>query len=110
MAWRAAILGAVESRTLLGDLSAAAIFFEKALAELPRHREGRGRFRSWLFAIAHNGIADENRAPRPFPECTAASIEVGPTPEEVALAGETQQTVWNLLALLSPNQASVLEW
>src|SRR4051794_28492383 len=52
----------------LGDAEAAedaaAQTFFKALAALPGYRD-TGRFRSWLFAIAHNVILDAQRGRPP---------------------------------------------
>ena len=85
--------------------------FARALAALPRYREEEGSFRSWLFAIAHNAIADDFRARRPEqslpPDLDPA--DGTPTPEELALAREVDRTVWDLLALLPPEQARPLE-
>ncbi len=60
--------------------------FAKALAALPRYRDGS--FRSWLFAIAHNTVVDcarSVRADRPL-EVAATVVDAVPTPEEVSLA------------------------
>ena len=85
--------------------------FAKALAALPRYRERDGSFRSWLFAIAHNAIADDFRARGPEqslpPDLDPA--DGTPTPEELALAREADRTVWDLLAMLPPEQARPLE-
>ncbi|HEX7972049.1 MAG TPA: hypothetical protein VF501_07520, partial [Thiobacillus sp.] len=45
-------------------------------------------FRSWLFAIAHNGIVDVHRARRAHPPLDAAVdvLDAAPSPEDLALA------------------------
>ena len=90
---------------------ATAQVFAKALAALPRYREDAPSFRSWLFAIAHNVIADDLRARRPVaPIAAAAHLEaVDPSPEEVVLTDEARSTVQALLALLPSDQRQILE-
>jgi RNA polymerase sigma-70 factor (ECF subfamily) len=85
--------------------------FAKALAALPSYREDAPSFRSWLFAIAHNVIADDLRARRPVaPIEEAAYISAtGPSPEDEVLTGETGRTVHTLLAQLPPDQRQILE-
>lgn len=90
---------------------AAAQVFAKALAALPGFREDAPSFRSWLFTIAHNVIADDLRARRPVaPMAAAAQVAaIGPSPEETALTNETGCQVRELLALLPPDQRQILE-
>jgi RNA polymerase sigma-70 factor (ECF subfamily) len=90
---------------------AAAQVFAKALAALPGYREEAPSFRSWLFAIAHNVIADDLRARRPFAPMAAAGqvAASGPSPEEVVLTDEAGSTVQALLAQLPPDQRQILE-
>ncbi len=90
---------------------ATAQVFTKVLAALPGYREDAPSFRSWLFAIAHNVIADDLRARRPVAPITAAGhvAAAGPTPEEVILANEAGDNVQELLALLPPDQRQILE-
>jgi RNA polymerase sigma-70 factor (ECF subfamily) len=85
--------------------------FAKALAALPGYREDAPSFRSWLFAIAHNVIADELRARRPVaPIDEAVHIAAtGPSPEEALLTDEAGRTVHTLLAQLPPDQRQILE-
>ena len=68
-------------------------------------------FRSWLFAIAHNVLTDLHRSRHPEHHLDDAFNVPGrePSPEEAALARETEQTVSTLLAQLAPDQRSVLE-
>jgi RNA polymerase sigma factor (sigma-70 family) len=90
---------------------AAAQVFTKALAALPGYREDAPSFRSWLFAIAHNVIADDLRARRSVAPMTAAGhvAAAGPSPEEVAMSGEAVCSVRQLLAQLPPDQRQILE-
>ena len=90
---------------------AAAQVFAKALAALPRYREDAPSFRSWLFAIAHNVIADDLRARRPVAPMTAVEHmpAAGPSPEEVVLTDEVGGTVQALLAQLPADQRRILE-
>jgi len=99
----------------LGDREAAADataqVFVKALAALPRYREGAGTFRSWLFAVAHNVVVDEARARRPTTTLEAAAdvLAAAPSPEERVLDDEAVRTVRALLARLTPDQRQVME-
>lgn len=89
---------------------ATSLVFVKAIAALPGYRPGGGTFRSWLFAIAHNVIADDLSARRPARPLVAAVDLTGPDPgpEATALQNETGQTVHDLLARLPPDQAHLV--
>jgi RNA polymerase sigma-70 factor (ECF subfamily) len=88
---------------------ATAQVFAKALAALPGFRGGS--FQGWLFAIAHNVVADEGRAARPHADLeTAAEVEdPSPGPEEAALAADEARAIRTLLTRLSVEQRRVLE-
>jgi RNA polymerase sigma-70 factor (ECF subfamily) len=90
---------------------AAAQVFAKALAALPGYREDAPSFRSWLFAIAHNVIADDLRARRPVASMTAVAdmATSDPSPEEVILTDEVGGAVQALLAQLPADQRQILE-
>lgn len=94
---------------------AASIVFTNALAALPRYRSGSpsGSFRSWLFVIAHNVVANMHRngAVRLVtPLAEADEVADGaPSPEEAAVAAETCRSVRALLHHLPPDQRRVLE-
>ena len=90
---------------------AAAQVFAKALAALPAYREDAPSFRSWLFAIAHNVIADDLRTRRPVAPMTAAAhvAAADPSPEELVISGEAVCGVRTLLAQLPPDQRQILE-
>jgi RNA polymerase sigma-70 factor, ECF subfamily len=88
---------------------ATGVVFAKALAALPAYRDGS--FRGWLFAIAHNVVADGHRRKRPEAPLEAAGDppDRAPTPEEAALAADERRSVRALLAALPPDQRRVLE-
>ena len=94
---------------------AASLVFTNALAALSRYRvDGRsGSFRSWLFVIAHNVVANRHRAasPRPVLPLTDADDvpDAAPSPEEAALAAEASRSVHAVLGQLPPEQRRVLE-
>lgn len=90
---------------------ATAQVFAKALAALPHYRDDAPSFRSWLFSIAHNAIADDFRARRPSAPIDAAAHVAArdPSPEEVALREETGRTVRTLLGSLPADQRQILE-
>jgi RNA polymerase sigma-70 factor, ECF subfamily len=90
---------------------ATAQVFAKALAALPGYREEAPSFRSWLFAIAHNVIADDLRARRPVAPMTAAAdvAAAEPSPEEMVLSNEVGCLVRAHLAQLPPDQRQILE-
>lgn len=92
---------------------ATSLVFTKALAALPRYREDGPSFRSWLFAIAHNTIADDlrsrlHRADQPLTAATEI-VDAAPTPEDLVLIAEAEVTVRALLTRLSADQARILE-
>ena len=82
--------------------------FLRALAALPTYRTGS--FRSWLFAIAHNRVADELRQRRPTEPLAAGLlvIDPGPSPDEVAAVAADRLTVLGLLPQLSLDQQEVV--
>lgn len=97
------------SREAAEDATAAV--FAKALAALPKYRDGS--FRGWLFAIAHNTIVSEFRTRAARPEGVLADAEAlvdpAPLPEEAALAAEARASVLGLLPRLTDDQRRVLE-
>jgi RNA polymerase sigma-70 factor (ECF subfamily) len=83
--------------------------FARALASIATCRADR--FRSWLFAIAHNVLIDIYRA-RHGANPLDDALEVhdqAPSPEDAAIAGERTRTVTALLGQLPPEQRQVLE-
>lgn len=89
---------------------AASLVFLKAITALPGYRPGGSTFRSWLFAIAHNVIADDLRARRSTQPLVVALDLAGPEPgpEATALHNEAGQTVHALLAQLPADQAHLV--
>ncbi len=98
------------SKEAAEDMTSA--IFTKALAALPGFKPAGATFRGWLFAIAHNAIADEHRKRRVPDEAFGDQVEArdsAPTPEAAVLDAEAGQAVRAMLARLSPDQASVVE-
>jgi RNA polymerase sigma-70 factor (ECF subfamily) len=101
---------------LLGNHEAAedatSLVFANALAALPRYRHERdGAFRTWLFVIAHNAIANSARDARarcPV-ELDEALPDRRPTPEEVAVTADEHRSLRAMLAQLPPDQRRVAE-
>ena len=97
----------------LGNADAAADatsqIFAKALAALPTC--GEATFRPWLFAIAHNILADRFRTRRPDEplEMAADVPDAAPSPEDLAVAADERGTLARLLAQLLPDQRHILE-
>lgn len=99
--------GRLGSREAAED--ATSMVFAKALDALPRYRDGS--FRSWLFTIAHNTIADHYRAarreePLEWAESVAAP---GPALDELASVAEADHRLRALLTQLPHDQRAVIE-
>jgi RNA polymerase sigma-70 factor (ECF subfamily) len=94
------------SRELAEDATSQT--FEKALAALPRYRSKS--FRGWLYTIANNVITDLQRRRNPVPLAPEWDLadERG-SPERDALAAESELSVRQLLAQLTPDQRAVVE-
>lgn len=83
--------------------------FAAALAALPRYRE-QGTFQGWLFAIAHNAVADaQRRQGRLVGELGEERADAGPSPEEAAIAAEEVRALRALLEGLPPDQRRATE-
>jgi RNA polymerase sigma-70 factor, ECF subfamily len=82
--------------------------FLRALAALPTYQTGS--FRSWLFAIAHNRVADELRQRHPTEPLSAGLfvLDPGPSPDDVAAVAADRHTVLGLLPQLSLDQQEVV--
>src|SRR5688500_17541801 len=79
---------------------AATDVFMRALSALPACQAGS--FRSWLFAIAHNLIADERRRQRPTASLEAAADLADPASlEEAAITAADWSSVLSVLPRLS---------
>ena len=85
--------------------------FAKALTSLPHYRHGS--FAGWLFAIAHNVVADGYRRAARRPQRPLDAVgdppDDGPSPEELALAADERRSVHALLAELPADQRRVIE-
>jgi RNA polymerase sigma-70 factor (ECF subfamily) len=98
-----------EAEDATGDI------FANALAGLKHYRAGDlpGSFRSWLFAIARNAIADRyrNNSRRHSDSLDLADgiLDDAPTPEEAAMEADNHQRVLRLLARLKPAQRDLLQ-
>lgn len=94
-----------------GAEDATSLVFAKALAALPHYRDDNPSFRSWLFAIAHNVLADELRSRRPDQPLPTVDDMASPssTPEEELVRSEEHLTLRALLASLPPSEARLLE-
>ena len=84
--------------------------FAQALISLPRYRE-QGRFRSWLYTIAHHVIgaqlgADHHDTPL---EVMSELADPSRSPEEQALRGLDQQELLEAIARLPRDQRQVIE-
>jgi RNA polymerase sigma-70 factor (ECF subfamily) len=89
---------------------AASQTFLKALAALPRYREA-GRFRPWLFAIAHNAVLDAigRRRPDAPLEEAAGVLDPAASPEERAIAALDAAWLDGAIARLPGDDRRVLE-
>ena len=88
---------------------ATSLVFERALRALPTFRDGS--FRAWLFAIAHNVVADAYRR-RGQPQSSVDGLEIAdpaPPPELQALAADERRLLATALALLPADQRNVIE-
>lgn len=91
---------------------AASAIFIKALHALPRYTERGDAFRSWLFTIAHNEIADRQRQRHRATLSLDDMVQVpdpGLSPEDVALSASDHAHLRGLLAILPARERSVLE-
>ena len=89
---------------------ATSSIFSRAMESLQSCRDAS--FRSWLFAIAHNVLADLHRG-RHFDHSLDDTLLIhdsGPTPEDEAIARETTRSVASLLSQLPADQRHVLEF
>jgi len=89
---------------------AASQTFLKALRALPTYREA-GRFRPWLFSIAHNVLLDTHRARHLDEPLDAAAQMHDPatSPEERALAALDADWLDRAIARLRPDDRQILE-
>ena len=89
---------------------AAGQTFLKAMAALPTYREG-GRFRSWLFTIAHNVIVDAypyRRQDEPL-DTVMHIVDPAPSPEDAAIAVFDLERLDDAIARLPDADREVIE-
>jgi RNA polymerase sigma-70 factor, ECF subfamily len=88
---------------------AAQQIFEQALLSLPRYHEA-GRFRSWLYTIAHRVIGAQRGAQaRPALTLNDDVADPSASPEEHALEAAEQQELLAAIARLPKEQRLVIE-
>jgi RNA polymerase sigma-70 factor (ECF subfamily) len=87
----------------------ASLIFSRVAVALPRYRAGS--FRSWLFTIAHNAVANSHRDRDPVEPLEHAGdlLDAGPTPEEIAFAAEERDELARALRQLPDAQRRVIE-
>jgi RNA polymerase sigma-70 factor, ECF subfamily len=88
---------------------ATSLVFAQVLAALAGYHDVA--FRSWLFTIAHNVVANSYRAARSQQPLEAAAelADPAPSPEEQVLVIDERHSLWALLSQLSPDQRQVVE-
>jgi len=84
-------------------------YFERVLRALPKYRAGS--FRSWLFTIAYNTIADLHRAERKVQRIPPGwdAPDSQPGPEAHAIDADEGRWIRGLLAHLTEDQRHVIE-
>lgn len=89
---------------------AAGQTFLKAMAAIERYREG-GRFRSWLFVIAHNAIIDARpiRSPEQRLDAVIHLPSAEPDPEQHAIDGYDLDRLDQAIARLPDTDRQVIE-
>src|SRR5688500_12213073 len=93
-----------------GAEDATSQIFLRALAALPGYRES-GRFRQWLFVIAHNVILDaigRRRAEAPL-DAAVSVLDPQASPEDQAIAAIDQAWLDRAISRLSADSRHVLE-
>jgi RNA polymerase sigma-70 factor (ECF subfamily) len=85
------------------------LVFARVASALPRYKAGS--FRSWLFTIAHNAVANSHRGRDPVEPLERAGdlLDAGPTPEEAAFAAEERDELARALRQLPDAQRRVIE-
>ena len=92
---------------------ATSTIFIKVLDHLPSFSERGDSFRTWLFRIAHNEIADRYRRQARHPEVPLPPDlglqDAAQLPEEAAITADRRRRVLQLLAHVPSRERSVLE-
>ena len=99
-----AVQGAAEPDDLTSEV------FQRAFTGIGSFSGDEGRFRSWVFTIAHNVLVDDRRRRdrRPVQAGPAGHDPVGGDVEDDALRRLSEERVRRLCDLLSPDQRDVL--
>lgn len=88
---------------------AAQQVFAQALTALPRYQE-TGRFRSWLYAIAHHVISEQRAARRDHPLDDEPELhDPGQSPEEEVLRALERGDLHEAITRLPADQRRVIE-
>lgn len=83
--------------------------FAQAIAALPRYRE-TGRFRSWLYAIAHHVISEQRAARQHDPlDAEPDHPDPGHSPEEEVLRALERGELYDAITRLPADQRRVIE-
>lgn len=85
--------------------------FLRVFGGITRFEGTEGRFRSWVFAIAHNLVIDDRRRRSRRPQQTVLDGDVGPAEagaEDSALVALGDERIRVLLADLPPDQRDVV--
>lgn len=98
-----AVQGAGEPDDLTSEV------FERVFTRIGGFSGDEGRFRSWVFTIAHNALVDDRRRRdrRPVPTSVAPDVPGGDA-EDDALRRLSEERVRRLCDLLVPDQRDVL--
>ena len=92
---------------------ATSTIFIKALDHLPSFSERGDSFRTWLFRIAHNEVADRHRHQARHPEVPLLPEmglrDTASLPEEAAITADHRLLVLRLLTHVPPRERAVLE-
>ncbi|HEX4903847.1 MAG TPA: RNA polymerase sigma factor [Acidimicrobiales bacterium] len=85
--------------------------FLRVFGGVARFEGTEGRFRSWVFAIAHNLVIDDRRRRSRRPQAAVLDADEGPSAaaaEDLALVSLGDERIRALLASLPPDQRDVV--
>lgn len=100
----------VSNPDVADDLTARV--FEIVLDKIQSYKASRGIFTCWLFAIAHNVVADFYRKTKRHSWVSLEAISdvacAGPGPEEAAVAGEFRDELLKALSSLEERDRNII--